>query len=32
MAALGFDAVLIGTSLMQAENPGQALAELAGRA
>jgi indole-3-glycerol phosphate synthase len=30
MASLGFDAVLIGTSLMQAENPGQTLAELAG--
>lgn len=30
MASLGFDAVLIGTCLMQAENPGQTLAELTG--
>lgn len=30
MASIGFDAVLIGTSLMQAEDPGAKLAELAG--
>ncbi|MUM78636.1 indole-3-glycerol-phosphate synthase [Pseudodesulfovibrio sp. F-1] len=31
MAALGFDAVLIGTSLMRADDPGRLLAELTGR-
>jgi indole-3-glycerol phosphate synthase len=30
MAGLGFDAVLIGTSLMLADDPGAKLAELAG--
>ena len=30
MGGLGFDAVLIGTCLMQAENPGEKLAELTG--
>lgn len=30
MAELGFDAVLIGTCLMEAENPGEKLAELTG--
>ncbi|QGY38835.1 indole-3-glycerol-phosphate synthase [Pseudodesulfovibrio cashew] len=30
MASLGYDAVLIGTSLMRAENPGEKLAELTG--
>lgn len=30
MAGLGFDAVLIGTCLMEAENPGEKLAELTG--
>ncbi|HKI82350.1 MAG TPA: hypothetical protein VKA04_11945 [Pseudodesulfovibrio sp.] len=30
MAGLGFDAILIGTSLMQAADPGAKLAELAG--
>jgi indole-3-glycerol phosphate synthase len=30
MASLGFDAVLIGTSLMLADDPGAKLAELAG--
>ncbi|EGB16398.1 Indole-3-glycerol-phosphate synthase [Pseudodesulfovibrio mercurii] len=30
MASLGFDAVLIGTSLMEADDPGAKLAELAG--
>jgi indole-3-glycerol phosphate synthase len=30
MGELGFDAILIGTSLMQAENPGEKLAELTG--
>lgn len=30
MASLGFDAVLIGTGLMKAENPGEKLAELTG--
>ena len=30
MGELGFDAVLIGTCLMQAENPGEKLAELTG--
>ncbi|SOB59751.1 Indole-3-glycerol phosphate synthase [Pseudodesulfovibrio profundus] len=30
MAGLGFDAILVGTSLMQAENPGEKLAELTG--
>jgi len=30
MAELGFDAILIGTSLMQAEDPGAKLAELTG--
>ncbi|BCS90034.1 indole-3-glycerol phosphate synthase TrpC [Pseudodesulfovibrio sediminis] len=30
MASLGFDAILIGTSLMEAENPGEKLAELTG--
>jgi indole-3-glycerol phosphate synthase len=30
MASLGFDAILVGTCLMQAENPGEKLAELLG--
>lgn len=30
MAALGFDAVLVGTSLMRADDPGRMLAELTG--
>jgi len=30
MAELGFDAILIGTCLMEAENPGEKLAELTG--
>lgn len=30
MAELGFDAVLVGTCLMEAENPGEKLAELTG--
>jgi indole-3-glycerol phosphate synthase len=30
MASLGFDAILVGTSLMEAENPGEKLAELTG--
>ncbi len=30
MAALGYDAILVGTCLMQAENPGAKLAELTG--
>lgn len=30
MAAIGYDAVLIGTCLMEAENPGEKLAELTG--
>ncbi|MFP5239755.1 MAG: indole-3-glycerol phosphate synthase TrpC [Acidobacteriota bacterium] len=31
MAALGYDAVLVGTSLMSGEDPGAALAELTGK-
>ena len=30
MASIGFDAILIGTCLMEAENPGEKLAELTG--
>lgn len=32
MGSLGFDAVLVGTCLMEADNPGQKLAELTGAA